>query len=131
LDIGFATPDDTGLIQAGIHDIGQLDGWLLTPAYKARVMKRGWKTGLTHGTLWYKDISFVMSYSAGEALFTGQYGVVGDKDVFAKEGDSGAIVVDEERHGVAIVFAVATGMDLTLATPIETLLTQFPVEPAN
>lgn len=126
-DAALGKPDSPTDLVPGVRGIGQIEG-AAPGTYRSRVSKRGWRTDATTGVLRYK-VSFLMSYSQGDALFEDQYGIVGDRSNFAQEGDSGALVVDERNRGVGMVMGVAQSIDLTLANPLETILRHFAVEP--
>jgi len=74
----------------------------------------------------------LVEYSNGKrALFYNLIGIVGlaeDKN-FAEQGDSGAIILDDDNAAAGQIISVASGMDLTLATPIGPILERFQVDP--
>ena len=58
------------------------------------------------------DADFYIDYGFGTFLFTNQVVIDGKgggnfKDIFATDGDSGSIVVDEKNRAVAMLFAEA------------------------
>jgi hypothetical protein len=71
-----------------------------------RVKKDGAVTGLTSGTVVDFHADFYVQYSFGTFLFANQVVIEGDDDGFAADGDSGSIVIEQEKHkAVGMIFA--------------------------
>lgn len=131
IDAAVARPDSHSDVDAGVRQVGKINGSVFDPPFRTAVKKVGWKSRLTLGTLWYKKLSFLMHYPGhGDALFENQYGVSGTKGNFAVDGDSGAMVLDEQDRAIGLLFATASQVDLTLANPVDPVLTYFAVETA-
>lgn len=119
-------------VDAGVRSIGAINGVGAPLSYNDRVHKHGWKTALTSGTYQYK-VSYLQDFPsvASSALFVDQYGIVGDVNSFAKQGDSGAMVLTEGGDElVGMVIGIADGMNMTLACPIGPVLSAFGMTPA-
>ena len=83
-----------------------------------RVQKHGRTTAHTRGIV--VDASFDDYGPVGVAWFEDQIVVEGDGSAFSAAGDSGALVVDEGNHPLALLFA---GDDRrTLGNPIAAVL---------
>jgi hypothetical protein len=61
------------------------------------------------------------------------YNVLAGIDVagsdFSTRGDSGSLLVDASSEAIGLVFAAATGIDLTVANPIDKVFAYFGVQP--
>jgi hypothetical protein len=94
-----------------------------------KVAKIGAATGITYGTIVDVDADLFVDYSFGTFRFSNQIGIDGkidgqNEDVFATEGDSGAIVVDmESKLAVGMVFAEAGRF--AVACPLSEVLQQL------
>jgi hypothetical protein len=109
------------MLQAKFPEIGSVNSTLdVEPFVGQRVRKAGAVTGVTSGVVVDVNADFYIDYGFGTFLFKDQVVIDGKgqgnfkgkdqeqlKDIFATDGDSGAIVVDEENHAVAMVFAEA------------------------
>jgi hypothetical protein len=91
---------------------------------------QGRLTGKSNGTLNYKKFSFLLNFPGyGEALFENQYGINSKTNSnFAQQGDSGAIVLDDQNYAIGLVIGVASQIDLAFVNPIDPILTYFSVE---
>jgi hypothetical protein len=113
----------SNVIGGGIGIIGGSDP---SPGFNIPVKKCGKVTGTTYGHLAFHTISMVMPYSAGDAFFVNQYGILGSGGtVFALEGDSGALVVNNGLEAVGLLFGIANTGDIVVANPIDPILTRF------
>lgn len=95
---------DCSPLVAGGQPTGIRDLWAEQPEDDVRVMKHGAKTGLTCGTLTPIQAD-LMAFDVA-ARYTSGWMVAGDEQLFATQGDSGAIVVDEERRIVGMAVTV-------------------------
>lgn len=131
VDAAVARAD--GSVSRTIRSIGAMTGIERDPDFGTTVQKYGARTGHTHGNLQFKNLSFRNLYRVGNAtlsaLFEHQYGIVGDgsKPLFADGGDSGAVVVTTNNEAVGMVIGVATGIDLTVVTPIDVVESELGV----
>lgn len=122
IDAALCKPDDVSMIRPGLRRLGNLSGYVAAPTLRLRVSKDGAATGVTRGVIRQKNVSTIITYDTGdEAYFVGQLGIVGINNGghFAAQGDSGAIVIDENNSPVGLLFAVCEGIDLAYANPIE------------
>jgi hypothetical protein len=136
MDAAVGKPYQAGDLRPGSRSGG---GFLqppdLNPALNTAVEKEGDETGHTAGVLLIKNLSILVSFSAGTALFDQQYGVVGAPNGFwgsiaqprfAKDGDSGSIVVTNSRV-IGLLFAVSSRVDMAFVNPIHSILNRFGV----
>ena len=112
---------------AGVGPDGIEDG--------SRVAKIGRTTGLTKGRVTAFEIdNVVVEYDRGDLVFDGQIEIEGaGSRPFSDGGDSGSLIVDEDRQAVALLFAgTDTGgrnnRGLTYANPIGEVLRRLRVE---
>ena len=102
------------------------------------VAKIGRTTGLTRGrvTAFEMDNVFVQ-YDKGTLRFDNQIEIEGEgKGPFSQGGDSGSLIVDAGRRGVALLFAGtdqggANGQGLTYANPLDAVLAALKIELAT
>ncbi len=102
------------------------------------VSKLGRTTGKTHGrvTAFELDEVFVEfdNPSLRSARFDGQIEIEGDGDLpFSAGGDSGSLIVGEDRRGVALLFAGSdqggeNGQGLTYANPLHPVLDALKID---
>jgi hypothetical protein len=127
IDAALALPDSPADIDAAVRHIGRLSS-INVIGFGAAVKKSGAATGLRDGTYQY-ELDAMITYSNGStALFRDMLGIVGASRNFAAQGDSGAVVVDDGNAAVGMVVSVASGIDLTMATPIKPVLDYFNVD---
>ena len=110
-----------------IHGIGSVAGVNSNPAFNLPVKKAGFTTGLTNGYLSFKNMSLLVPFAGGQALFTDQYGVVSQiyGTQFADLGDSGSLVVSDANEAVGLLMAVAGTGKVVVVNPIEPILKRF------
>ena len=112
---------------------GQLAG--LGPEFLdegATVYKVGRTTGVTKGRVTAFDLdNVVVAYDVGNLTFDNQIEIEGTgRKPFSDGGDSGSLIVNQDRFAVALLFAGgdsggSNGLGLTYANPISTVLTQL------
>lgn len=140
IDAALVIPASAGDVTDGVRNIGRITGTRASSTcgsshsvpFRTRVRKYGYATHLTTGRILFQRVSHVMTFPGhGDALFEEQYGVVGDVagSDFSARGDSGALLVDPSSEAIGLVFATATGIDLTLANPIDKVFAYFGVQP--
>lgn len=100
-----------------------------------RVAKLGRTTGLTRGRLKAFELDNVtVEFDLGVARFDNQIEIEGEGDEpFSQGGDSGSLIVGEDRRGLALLFAGsdqggANGQGLTYANPIHAVLDTLKLE---
>jgi len=88
-----------------------------------KVQKYGRTTGYRRGTVVGINATWVIGYDAGPARFVKQIDIIGENDgliPFSAGGDSGSLIVDEQRRPVALLFAGGGfPIDVTAANPID------------
>jgi len=100
------------------------------PPFGTRVKKEGRQTAVTQGAVRIKSLSILVDYPNGAvALFEEQLGIIGTSQSgeFAEQGDSGALIVDEDSHAIGLLFSKAEGIDLAYANPIKAVLDELGV----
>ena len=136
MDAAVGKPDQIGNLRSGFRS-GQAFSQPpdLNPGFNTTVEKEGDSSGRTTGILTIKNLSTVVSFSGGAALFDNQYAVIGApggfwgslaQPVFAKGGDSGSIVVLNSRV-IGLLFAVSSRVDMAFVNPIGSILNRFGV----
>jgi len=101
----------------------------------ANVAKVGRTTGATHGKVTAFELdNVVVGYDIGNLRFDNQVEIESDGDgPFSDGGDSGSLIVDSEKRGVALLFAGSdqggsNGQGLTYANPLRIVLESLKVE---
>jgi hypothetical protein len=129
IDAALCKPDNVGDVSTKITSVGTLAG-AQSISLGASVRKSGAKTGLTKGKVRLKNLSLIVDYPGNvQALFDGQLGIISPRSGqnFSEQGDSGSIVVDDRNCAVGLLMSCLSGVDLTIATPIQEVLSHFQV----
>ncbi|MFN0244093.1 MAG: hypothetical protein ACKVWV_14475 [Planctomycetota bacterium] len=99
------------------------------------VAKVGRTTGVTRGRVTAFELdNLVIEYDIGDLRFDDQIEIEGrGAHAFSDGGDSGSLIIDADRRGVALLFAGgdvggANGKGLTYANPLHTVLSRMKVE---
>ncbi len=99
------------------------------------VLKLGRTTGVTKGRVTAFELdNVVVGYDIGDISFNDQIEIEGTGDeAFSAGGDSGSLIVDADRRGVALLFAGgdhggSNGKGLTYANPLGTVLDALQVD---
>ncbi|MFQ5552616.1 MAG: hypothetical protein ACE5EW_02735 [Thermoplasmata archaeon] len=101
VDCALARPVSVGDLRGDLSRIGPVEG-VAAPFIGQDVRKSGRTTGLTRGRVMLLDATVTIRYGEGrEALFTDQI-ITTD---MSQGGDSGALVVDDDRRAVGLLFA--------------------------
>lgn len=118
-----------------LKGIGKLAGLGEAPSGGERVAKLGRTTGVTRGRVTAFEIdNVIVGYDIGNLRFDGQIEIEGAGDkAFSAGGDSGSLIVDEEKKGVALLFAGgdqggSNGKGLTFANPLPAVFDALKVE---
>lgn len=127
VDAAVAVVDHPAEVNAGVRAIGPLAGTQPPPPPKrAAVFKQGVATGWTSGRVVFRkaEVPFTHAGTGTDVIMADQYGIIGTAGRFSDQGDSGAVVIDEQSQVVAMVIGVAEEEDanVTFATPIGTVL---------
>jgi hypothetical protein len=103
--------------------------------YGTGVAKVGRTTGATHGRVTAFELdNLVIAYDIGNLRFDDQVEIESAAaEPFDRGGDSGSLIVDEERKGVALLFAGsdvggANGLGLTYANSLRSVLEELQVD---
>lgn len=106
IDAAVAKPVANAIITPEIVGIGQVTGTREAELDLA-LQKSGRTTGVTSGSVLLLNAVVRVSYgSAGTAVFTDQI----ISDLVSGPGDSGSLVVDNERRAVGLLFAGGNGL---------------------
>ncbi|MEM9921542.1 MAG: hypothetical protein AAF990_25795, partial [Bacteroidota bacterium] len=114
-----------------IAEIGDVAG-TATARVGMAVRKRGCTTGLTHGTVDTTNLSVSIDYcnGIGNVVLTNQIGIAVDpaqSSQFGNSGDSGSVVVDNNRNVVGLYFAGTPDGTYGIANPIDVVLSSLNV----
>lgn len=125
MDAAVAELDDPTAMTPDIRSIGRVNPVPIAPAVLMSVRKHGARTFDTVGVI--EDIAADVPNiypGVGTARFHGQIAVRRVGPVFARRGDSGALVVETlSLRPVGLLFAV--GAPLTFCNPIDRVLARF------
>jgi hypothetical protein len=100
---------------------------IVTAALNQKVQKYGRTTGLTSGTVVGINATVDVEYSNSKiARFVGQIVIQQPRGKFSDAGDSGSLIVDNNRHPVGLLFAGAKD-GTTFANPIGAVLNALSV----
>lgn len=119
----------TGTMDAGgsILGVGVPASQVATPTANMNVLKSGRSSGVTHGTIQSYSTDLKVDYSDGckgavanVIPFTDQIVIVGNSSSFSSSGDSGSLVMTENKQPVGLLFAGSS--TLTVANPINDVL---------
>jgi hypothetical protein len=128
VDAAVALVDSDGDVIDGIRLIGRIKGTLPPPPPNATVFKQGATTAWTSGQIVFRKAEVTVTHDGvGDIVMSNQYGISGSSGVFSDRGDSGAIVVDANSRAIAMVIGIAEEANVTLATPIESVLQELKV----
>lgn len=101
IDAALARPDDPGLIEDDILEIGRIDG-VKTVGMEDKVQKSGRSSGLSSGEVTALGVTLQVQLNDSE------YGLFSDQvvcDMKSQGGDSGSLVLDKSRRAVGLLFA--------------------------
>ena len=121
VDAALGALTDPAVAAPGALTLGPFADPPVPGAVGQRVRKHGRTTAHTRGIVVDASFDGFVDYGpAGVAWFEDQIVVEGEGDAFAAAGDSGALIVDEGNHPLALLFA---GDDRrTLGNPIAAVL---------
>ncbi len=92
------------------------------PVLGAAVQKYGRTSRLTKGQIVGVDVDVKVGYTNGVAAFRGQIMVASPRGAFIKAGDSGSLLVTDEREPVGLLFAGNTSGKYAWANDIDDVL---------
>lgn len=122
LDAALALPFPYEEISSGILDLGGAPTGIREPTLGMKVIKSGRTTGLTQGKILQTHLTIEIDYDGRKARFKDQAMLSG----MSQPGDSGSLVLDQQRQAVALLFAGSS--EVSVATPIKTILDTFDVQ---
>jgi hypothetical protein len=134
LDAAVAELADGVAAHAGeLPGLGRLAGVRRGPLEGGeRVFKVGRTTGVTRGRVSAFEVDdLAVCLRRGDAVFDGAFEIEAlDDRPFSLPGDSGALVVDEARRAVGLLYA-GNGVDVAYAQPITEVLDRLRVRLAT
>jgi hypothetical protein len=137
VDCAIATiSTGTRIRRKALHEVGELAG--LGDEFLedgTAVEKIGRTTGHTRGRITAFELDdLITGFDTGNLRFNNQIEIEGEGDApFSQGGDSGSLIFDADRRGVALLFAGsdqggANGQGLTYANPLHTVLENLGVD---
>lgn len=115
VDAALAVPNNGSEVAVNILDVGRVNG-IGRAQLGMNVMKSGRTTGLTNGTVVIMKAYVQVEYGMlGTLIFDDQ--IVIQPGTFSAPGDSGSLVVDNERNAIGLLFAGSP--QFTLVNPID------------
>jgi hypothetical protein len=75
------------------------------PRIGSAVRKVGRTSGLTHGTIHNVGVILTVPYPTCDVVLTDQFIVLSEGTPFSRGGDSGSMIVDEDRNAIGLVVA--------------------------
>jgi hypothetical protein len=121
VDAALARPVSSEVVSDDILHIGSPVG-LSEAQLGMEVHKTGRTTGYTRGIVTQLDATVRVEYDGASALFSGQIVT----SPMSEAGDSGAAVLDMDRHVVGLLFAASEGA--TIVNPIDEVLSSLNVQ---
>jgi len=101
VDAALAKPVSPDAVTAEILEVGTVRG-VREPAVGMRVLKSGRSSGVNRGEVVAVGATVKVTLDEGrEAVFSDQFVT----EALAKPGDSGSLILDEERYAVGLLFA--------------------------
>ena len=104
VDAAVAQPYADTDVTADILGLGRLSG-SDEPRLGMSVRKSGRTTRVTQGTITDVNVTVRVGYTGGSFVFTDQVFIAGDRGPFSAGGDSGSVIVSEDRKAVGLLFA--------------------------
>jgi hypothetical protein len=121
VDVALARPLDPAQFKADILNLGRPQGWREAKLGMS-LQKTGRTTGYTQGRITQIDVTISVDYNGRTATFTHQLIASG----MSAGGDSGSLMMDEEKYAIGLLFAGSSAA--TLINPIQTVLQLLKVE---
>jgi len=116
VDAALVRPYSGVSLDPNILDIDSPPSGIADPKLGLRVYKSGRSTALTSGLITQVDVTVDVQYGSRTARYANQIMIT----PFTQRGDSGALVVDEQRQAVGLIFS---GSDqVSVANPIRFVL---------
>lgn len=116
VDAAIAIPNEGIATNSAILDLNYPPAGIADPRLGMSVVKSGRTTGLTSGIITQVDVTVDVEYGGQRARFVNQMVIT----PFSQRGDSGALVLNADRHAVGLIFS---GSDaISVATPIRFVL---------
>lgn len=130
IDAAVATLDESiGFDARTLTGLGQLNGVRIDPLLGDEVvLKVGRTTGVTRGRVSAFEVDDIwVGFDMGVIGFDRQIEIAPiEEGPFSLGGDSGSLIVDEDRRAVGLLFA-GNDVDVTYANPIEKVLSTLAV----
>lgn len=132
VDGAVVTVDTGESTSATVQDIGDVAGHTAATV-GAAVRKRGRTTELTYGTVVSTDFTVSINYGSDVGSRTLHHQIRVQTDTsrssrFSDHGDSGSVVMDDNRMVVGLLFAGSSDGQWTFANPIQSVLDELNVD---
>ncbi len=131
VDGSVTTLDSGKQWKAQVQGIGDVAG-TATAVLNQAVRKRGRTTELTYGTIASLDFTVSIDYGdgVGTKVLKNQLRIATDttrSTRFSDHGDSGSVIMTDDRHVVGLLFAGSSDGANTFANPIDAVLSELDV----
>jgi len=132
VDGAVVTVDSGKATSPTVEEIGDVAGHT-TATVGAAVRKRGRTTELTYGTVVSTDFTVSIDYGSDVGSRTLHHQIRVQTDTsrsarFSDHGDSGSVVMDDNRNVVGLLFAGSSDGQWTFANPIQSVLDELNVD---
>lgn len=132
VDGAVVTVDATKPWTASVHGVGGVAGHTAATVGTA-VQKRGRTTEHTFGSVVSTDLTVSINYGSDVGVHTFHHQIRIDTDTtrstrFSDRGDSGSVILDNNRNVVGLLFGGATDGSMTFANPIQSVLDELGVD---
>lgn len=132
VDGSVVTVDTGRSTTPSVQDIGDVAGHTAATV-GAAVRKRGRTTELTYGTVISTDFTVTINYGSDVGSRTLHHQIRVQTDTsrsarFSDHGDSGSVVMDNNRMVVGLLFAGSSDGQWTFANPIQSVLDELNVD---
>ena len=126
IDAAISKPDDPADVICNIGSCLHVVPRTTGVDTDTKVKKYGAASRRTDGNVMAWSVAFEMPYSATQkALFENQVLVTGTGSRFARRGDSGAIILDDQDSAVGLLFGTDGVLDVAYVNPISAVLDYF------
>lgn len=132
VDGAVVAVDSGKATSATVEEIGDVAGHTAATV-GAAVRKRGRTTELTYGTVVSTDFTVSIDYGSDVGSRTLHHQIRVQTDTsrsarFSDHGDSGSVVMDDNRNVVGLLFAGSSDGEWTFANPIQSVLDELNVD---
>ncbi len=132
VDGSVVTLDAGRAWSASVHDVGDVAG-TQAATVGMNVQKRGRTTEHTFGRIVSTDFTVTINYGSDVGSHTFHHQIRIEPDTarnprFSDHGDSGSVILTDDRHVVGLLYGGTTDGSMTFANPIASVLSELGVE---